>query len=218
MTAPADEVKERDICVGMTDDQLADLGLDYIAKGWPVLVIKFAKLATKIEKTPTTPHGHHDATLNCSVLIEQIDAARRRLKGIPLGIGAVPGPAGHVTVDYDTKNGARGGDQLERHRATYGDVVDRVSYTSISGAINVILRKPQTLTAIAKTSPWPDVDVLADSGRIVPPGNWCPWGSWDWRSGDLDDLDDAVMPVEMFEELKAAGDTESGPATSAEVE
>ena len=203
---------------GMTDDELVDLADEYIGAGIPVFVIQLTQLPTKTEKRPTTRNGHDDATLELTELADQIISARTRLPGAVLGIGAVPGAAGYVAVDYDVKNGAKGGEMLERHRATYGEDVDRVSYSSISGAINVLMRKADPSIVIGNTSPWADVDIRADNGWIVPPGVTTPWGSWEWRSGDLEDLVDNVMPAAMAAKLVESVDIDSSPVSVAAVQ
>ena len=198
---------------GMSDAAILELGDEYMGHGVGVFVIELRELPTKTEKVPTTRHGHADATTDPAVLADQLAAARTARPRSVLGLGGVFGAIGAVVVDYDVKNGAVGGEQLERHRAVYGDVIDTVSYTSISGAVNTILSKPAGAGPVGNHSPWPDVDVRSDAGWVVIPDVETPWGEWAWRSGDLAD-----MPAAMFGELRAASAVESAPANSAAVD
>ncbi len=192
----------------MTNDELLDLAAEYVAAGIPCFAIELVNEGDRIAKKPTTRNGHHDATLDLEHLRDQLESSTAQVKGI----GIVPGAAGIVVIDYDTKHGAKGGLMLEHHRALYGDEADAVSYTSISGATNVFHLKRDDVE-ISNASPWPDVDIRADRGWVVPPGVVTPWGEWAWRSGDVYDI--AKMPESQWEKLTTASTVHSAPADMA---
>ena len=205
---------------GMTGNEILAEAAELIEHGIPVFPIALSKLETKVQKRPINQNGHNGATLDIEDFKRQARWGKENSlrDGEELGLGAVLGAVGGILGDYDTKNGAQGGEQLEQHRAQYGDVIDRVTYWSISGAINVAFKSPDPGRKIGNTSPWEDVDIRADAGWFVPPGVFCSWGEWAWRSGDWGDLDEnAQMPAGMFGKLLAASETESRPAADAEV-
>lgn len=199
-----------------SDQDLVDLADEYIAAGWPVFPVELRNNGAKVEKIPATVNGHLDATLNRRTFHEMLDEARRRRgEDAVIGLGTVPGVAGCIVLDYDTKGGAVGGAVLEHHRALFGEDFDAVSYTSVSGAVNVILRKREDI-AVGNHSPWDGVDVRGDRGWIVAPGTETPWGSWSWRSGELADVD--LTPPDVWDQLRQAASHESAPASSDEVQ
>jgi len=174
---------------------------------------------TKTEKRPLCRHGHLDATTDFDTMQRMLDDAYERVgDDEEVAIGAHLGDARLVMFDYDTKNGGRGDVILEQHIAKYGGAFDRVTFTSISGATNVLLSIPDE-RKIGNHSPWADVDVRSENGWFVPPGVFCSWGAWEWRSGDWSDLDsECSVPVEVLGELREASELASKPAKSDEIE
>lgn len=204
----------------MTRDEIYELGCEIIDAGVAVFPIKLNKLATKVEKVPLTKHGHESATLDKAKWKQMLDRAMSRVQsGWEPALGMHPGPSQLVTFDYDTKNGAVGGEKLLQHTAMYGEEIQDLSYYSISGATNVIMLKPED-KKIGNSEPFgPDVEIRSDGGWIVPPGVFSSWGEWGWRSGGWEDLEGATaVPAALWAMLREGSSIESAPAANARVE
>ena len=205
----------------MTRDEVYELGCEIIGHGVGVFPIKLRKSpnADKVEKAPLTKHGHLSATVDQGKWKQLLDSCVKRLPdGYELGLGIHPGPSGFGAIDYDTKGGAPGGEQLERHTAQYGEEFQDVSYYSISGATNVLLAKPENKEIRNEDQLWDGVEVRFDNGWIVPPGVFTTWGEWGWRSGGWDDIANNVVPAEVWSMLRSPSAVESEPAANARVE
>jgi len=198
---------------GMTNDELEQLAYGWMGAGWRTFPIELRELPSKTEKRPVTTNGHLDATVDPAAFAQMLSDARRRHDGAVLGVGGVPGPAGAVVLDFDTKNGARGGLTLARMLEAHPGI-DAVRYRSISGATNLIVGKRDASVIVGNTAPraWTDTDVRSDRGWIVLPGVRCPWGSWDWLPGSLGLEATPAIPLELWAELTAVDDTSFGPA------
>jgi hypothetical protein len=226
----SDIVKETEVAGpgrAMKGDEILEAARPLMALGIKVFPVALAKLPTKIDKRPLAAAGHNDGTTNEATFVGMLKEAHARtgkgytpLKpGEELAFGATLGAAGYIVLDYDTKNGGQGDKVLAQHQAQYGEACDRVTYSSISGATNVIYVSPDPERDIGNHGVWDDVDVRSSGGWVVPPGVHCSWGEWGWRSGDWEDLDEnARMPTEMFRLLREASETESRPAKDPQIE
>ena len=196
-----------------------DLAVDYARWGWPAMPVALARKPDgTISKRPLTSHGHLDATTDTSALMEMFARAVADLRnGEVLGVGVVPGRADCVVFDHDIKHGGVG-DQtfavlVDEHGADWATC----RYRSVSGGLNVVVRKLDAGCCIGNHSPWPSVDIRADSGWIVAPGTVTPWGSWTWERDPDDEAHPLATvpacPVTMWKLLRPS----SGPAAASRV-
>lgn len=164
-------------------------------------------------KRPLTEHGHLDATADDADLLWLFEGGNDRLRDAEeLVVGACFGPTGYVVIDYDTKQGKEGGATLKRHLETWPDIAI-CRYRSISGALNVIVRKPEGLGMVGNVVPadWLGTDVRGDHGWVVAPGSQCSWGEWRWEPGS-EPLSEAWVMPPAFASLLASAKPHVRPA------
>jgi len=168
-------------------------------------------------KRPLTERGHLSASLDEQEIERMIRAARLH-EGEELAVGGPLGPGGYIGIDCDTKQGKAGGETLKRLLERWPDLAI-CRYRSISGALNVIVRKPDGLGPVANVVPrdWLGVDIRADAGWVVLPGSACSWGAWRWDRGSVPLRDAWIMAPELCHLLTSATAHER-PADNAETE
>ena len=195
----------------MTDADLLGLATEHAAASLPSLpVVLIHNEDGTTSKRPVTRgrHGYLDATVDIDEFLLDVAVARRvgpdLAAGRPwcLGVGVVPGDGGAIVLDCDVKHGGAGLQTLEMLKARYGEEIEAVRWRSISGGVNLALRKPARLIGNTTPKDWIDIDVRADSGFVVAPGTWTPWGEWAWEQGEWADM--SVMPEDMAGALPEA--------------
>jgi putative DNA primase/helicase len=195
----------------MTESDLLALAAEHTAAGMPSLpVVLIEQEDGTTAKIPATRgrRGYLDATVDVEEFLRNVAVARRIGADLAagrrwcIGIGVVPGDGDAIVLDCDVKHDSRGLETLEMLKARYGDEIDAVRWRSISGGVNLALRKPRRRIGNRMPKDWVDIDVRADSGFVVAPGTWTPWGGWVWEQGEWSDL--GAMPDEMAAELPDA--------------
>jgi hypothetical protein len=157
-----------------------------IAAGVDVLVAAvWVKADGTVGKAPLTLHSHLDAHGDVQRIRQELAFPPHVPTGVPedheVVVGAVPGSGGFVLLDCDVKAGKVGRASLEALVAEHGNFVTS-AWRTPSGGANVLLRKPPG-ASYGNSSPWPGIDVRADGGWVVAPGNTCAGGSWAWLDG-----------------------------------
>lgn len=187
-------------------EELVALAAQWAELGVGSVPIAMSPTSSKIAKLPATYHGVDDATTDPDRLLELFEVAIERIsteptrypEGTVLGIGVRLGMGGFFALDYDTKNDSVGRDTLDAHLAEYGDGLAAASYTSVSGATNLLFRKSDPSRSLGNTTPWKHVDARSDAGYIVPPGVRTPWGEWKWAVGDTTTIPTAPSTLESL--------------------
>ncbi len=138
-----------------------NIALDLAGRGWPVF-------PCKADKTPTTDHGHLEAT--CSV-----DETRRLFSERPGPmVGINTGAAGLVVLDIDVKNGADGYETFANVSHDLGvDLTDTMLVDTPSGGQHVYFAAgPYRVGCDNKGKlVGPGVDVKAERGYVIAPGS-----------------------------------------------
>jgi Bifunctional DNA primase/polymerase, N-terminal/AAA domain len=196
------------------------LALAYAQAGVPAfpVVLTWNDHKHTVDKVPLTEHGFKDASCDPREVRRMFNKTRRLQPDEAYGVGLWPGPAGYVVLDVDTKNGARGDDELARLEDAHGALPDSLSATTVSGGAQIWLGKNGQHIGGADLAP--DVEIRADNGYVMAPGVWCPWGEWAWDGGiglvDGGKVDAA--PRWMLDQLAAAATaTETVDAATTEV-
>lgn len=207
----------------MIDDYQPDLARLYaiadeaIAAGMEVLpAAVWLKDDGTLDKAPLLPHGHLQAHRERQRIRQELADVPHVPDDVPamfeLVVGIRPGPAGFVALDADVKHGKAGKESLESLVAAHGNFVTS-AWRSPSGGVNVLLRKPPG-AAYSNHPPWDGIDVRADAGWMVAPGNTCVGGAWEWTGGSSYSTA-SPLPAAMAEQLRAS--SEGGrKATNAE--
>lgn len=158
-----------------------------------------------LDKAPLTLDGHLNAHHDRQRIYQELADIPHKPKEVPeayeVVVGIVPGSAGLVTLDADVKRGKRGKPALDALRVEHGDFVTS-AWRSPSGGVNVLLRKPAG-ARYGNHSPWPGIDVRADGGWMVAPGNTCVGGEWVWLPGRGGYASASPLPPAMAELLRA---------------
>lgn len=197
----------------MTTSEAIELALWWAEQGLPAFPVAGMWDAAKydgaggIVKAPLTAHGFLDATTDRRELEAMFERATPPPGGCLL-VGVVPGAAGFVVLDCDTKGGRQGLETLERLTAEHGEFA-KYRYETPSGGLNVVCRKPAGIT-VGNHSPWDGIDIRSDAGYIVAPGSRSPWGDWREVFGEIDDA--VEVPPAMARLLREAA--EARPAAS----
>jgi replicative DNA helicase len=133
-----------------------------------------------------------------------------------LGVGLWLGPAGLFALDVDTKNGARGDDELDALEAQHGKLPETLRVVTASGGAHLWFRKVNGQPGgfkryegqhIGNTTLAPSIDVRGDDGFVIAPGTETPWGVWAWDGPSFLRTEDAApcvpaLPSEwVFEQL-----------------
>lgn len=138
-----------------------------------------------LDKSPLLPHGHLQAHRDRVRIRQELADPPNVPKDVPevfeVVVGMRPGSAGFVVLDADVKHGKVGEAALKGLVAEHGDFLS-ASWRTPSGGGNVLLRKPPG-AAYSNVTPWPGIDVRADGGWVVAPGNTCEGGAWEWTPG-----------------------------------
>jgi hypothetical protein len=185
---------------------LFKVGADSIAAGFEVLVAAvWLKNDGTLAKAPLHVHGHLDAHRDEQLLREQLVNPPHLPKGVPdnfeLVVAFVPGSGGCGVLDADVKGGKAGLANLRRLVAEHGKFAF-AAWRSPSGGVNVLFRKPAD-AAFSNRSPWEGIDVRADNGWVVAPGNSCLGGDWAWI-GPSDFTTARELPEPMVNQLRPA--------------
>ena len=195
----------------MTDFDLLALAAEHTAAGLPSLpVVLIEQEDGTTAKIPATRgcRGYLDATVDDEKFLRDVTFARKIGTALAagrrwcIGVGVVPGDGDAIILDCDVKHGSLGLETLETLKARYGNEIEAVRWRSISGGVNLALRKPRRRISNRAPKDWIGIDTRADSGFVVAPGTWTPWGEWAWEQGEWSDL--GVMPDEMAAELPDA--------------
>ena len=195
----------------MTDFDLLALAAEHTAAGLPSLpVVLIEQEDGTTAKIPATRgcRGYLDATVDDEEFLRDVAIARKIGPALAagrrwcIGVGVVPGDGDAIILDCDVKHGSLGLETLETLKARYGNEIEAVRWRSISGGVNLALRKPRRRISNRAPKDWVGIDIRADSGFVVAPGTWTPWGEWAWEQGEWSDL--GVMPDEMAAELPDA--------------
>lgn len=143
---------------------LLEAALDLADMGIPVFAVNVTdRPGGKSSKTPCTPRGHLDATLDFATLKQQFADPRAN------SIGVVTGPnTGVSVIDLDPRNGSE--DWMREH----GDKLPQTRvHRTRSGGHHLIYRHPPGMRNSAGKI-GPGVDIRADGGWIVwHPANGC---------------------------------------------
>ena len=156
-------------------DAAIDAGIDVLAAAvWP-------KDDGTLAKAPLMLHGHLDAHHDRDLIRRQL-ADPYKPTSVPdefeVVVGIVPGSAGLLVLDCDVKKGKAGEASLKALIAEHGEFVT-AAWRTPSGGVNVLLRKPPA-AVYGNFSPWPGIDVRADGGWVVAPGNNAAGAEWTW--------------------------------------
>jgi hypothetical protein len=196
---------------------LFSLADEIIGNGFDVLVAAvWLKDDGTVGKSPLHPHGHLDAHSDRQLIRQQLISPPHVPKEkVPeqyeVVVAFVPGSGGCGVADCDIKRGAGGQEALRVLVADHGEFYKAV-WNTPSGGANILWRKPPG-EHYSNSSPWPGIDVRADGGWVVAPGNVTAAGQWRWKVGGFSTV--AALPEAMVALLRPA--TEAGrPATSAQ--
>lgn len=184
-------------------EHLADVADDAIDHGHDVLVAAvWVRDDGTLGKAPLHVRGHLEAHHDKQLIRQQLVNPPHVPKGVPakyeVVIGMIPGTGERGVLDCDVKNGKRGKETLKALVDEHGDFIS-AAWRTPSGGLNVLWRKPPG-ASYSNTSPWREdgIDVRADGGWVVAPGNECAAGTWAWRVGGYDTtqpLPDAILAL-----------------------
>jgi hypothetical protein len=153
-----------------------------------------------VGKIPGTAHGHIDAHCDKQRIRAQL-ATPYVPRGTPdnyeIVVAMCPGPGGYVVLDADVKHGKGGRTVLANLDKQHGPFVTS-AWKSPSGGVNVLLRKPVG-AQYGNASPWASIDIRADAGWVVAPGQRCAGGEWRWIAGGFESVSE--LPGEMAAQL-----------------
>jgi hypothetical protein len=167
-------------------EQLTHLAHDIIDAGFDVLVAWcWIQDNGTIAKRPAFYNGHLDAHHDKQLIAEQIELPPHRPTGTPdtahAVIAFIPGTGGCGVLDFDVKNGKHGAETY-RNLSTGHHWSPTAAWNTPSGGANVLFTKPPG-AVYSNRSPWPAVDVRADNGWVVAPGNLHVGAGWRWNLG-----------------------------------
>lgn len=168
-----------------------------------------------VSKAPLLTNGHLGAHRDKQLIYQQLTTPPHYPKTVPQShevvVAFVPGSGECGVLDCDVKHGKAGqaalSDLVTQHGTFYGAV-----WNSPSGGANILFAKPPD-TAYSNVSPWPGIDVRADNGWVVAPGNDTPLGAWTWKVGDFGSVQ--PLPTAMTAQLQAS-DFHTPKATNAQ--
>jgi hypothetical protein len=157
-------------------DQCINAGCEVL----PVAV--WVKDDTTVAKAPLLAHAHLQAHRDPRLIRQQLvsppHVSDRVPPGFEVAVGFVPGSGGFLVLDCDVKHGKAGLESLRALQHEFGDFAT-AAWVTPSGGVNVLLRKPPG-AEFSNHSPWEGIDVRADGGWVVAPGNRCKGGEWRW--------------------------------------
>ena len=148
----------------------AEIAAWWIKAGFSVFPCAVAEVSAGVwRKRPLTPRGHLDATTSWPKAA--LMAGWTYANNEHIAVGVVPGSGDGVVLDCDVKHGGVG---LATYAALAAEDPDGVGasmwrWSTPSGGLNVLVLKRDVNVRIGNRSPWPSVDVRADSGWIVAP-------------------------------------------------
>jgi hypothetical protein len=165
-----------------------------------------------VAKSPLTRNGHLDAHQDRQRIRQELITPPHIPSGVPddyeTVVAIVPGSGHKGVLDCDVKHGAAGHEALVALVRQYGEFYKAV-WSTPSGGANILFEKPLG-ASYGNTSPWPGIDVRADAGWVVAPGNVCSAGAWQWKVGNYSTTD--LLPGAITDQLTAA--TVHGPKAS----
>lgn len=205
----------------MERHELLALGIYWIGLGMAVLVVRLESTPQGTRKRPAAaPNGFKSATRDLAELERMIDKALPELGPAEApGLAGVPATGGFTFGDFDTKNGATGGETLRKLVDQYPDAFV-CRYRSISGALNLIWLRPPQFPDLSNAAPagWHGFECRDACGYVVLPGTFTPWGSWTLDIGSVDPVEAWQMPAELARRFKTAGESGARVASSPIVE
>lgn len=205
----------------MNRAELLALGIYWLGLGVAVLPVRLEATPQGTRKRPAAaPNGYQSATLELAELERMIDKALLELgPAEALGLAGVPATGGFTFGDFDTKNGAAGGETLRKLVDQYPDAA-LCRYRSISGALNLIWLRPARCPDLSNAAPtgWHGFECRDACGYVVLPGTFTPWGAWTLDIGSVLPLEAWQMPVELAQAFKLAGESGARVASSPIVE
>jgi hypothetical protein len=192
-----------------------------IAAGMDVLpAAVWVKPDGTVGKAPLLPHGHLGAHRDRQRICQELADVPHVPTGVPenfeVVVGVRPGSGGFVLLDADIKAGKAGEASMEALRAEHGDFAT-AAWRTPSGGVNVLLRKPPG-AAYSNHSAWDGIDVRADGGWVVAPGNICVGGRWAWLDGRAGYERASPLPDGISAQLKAASQSERKASNAETVE
>lgn len=165
-------------------------------------------------KSPLTRHGHLQAHRDIQRLFQELVSPPHIPDDVPndydIVVGIVPGSANRVMADCDKKLGKQGEATLRRLISEHGEFVYS-AWRSPSGGTNILAIKPPGFEIVSNSSPWPGIDIRADHGWAVAPGNQTRWGNWEWIGGSGYQTAEP-LPAGMIAQLKPGQET--GPSAT----
>jgi len=191
-------------------DQCIDAGFDV----FPAAV--WARDDGTVAKAPLLRNGHLGAHRDRQTIRQQLIDPPHQPSGVPdhyeTVVAFVPGSGGCGCLDCDVKHGKAGKQALADLVTQYQDDWLKAVWNSPSGGANILFHKAPG-KALGNTSPWPGIDVRADNGWVVAPGNVTSVGAWTWKIGGFTTA--AALPGVMADQLVDAT-THTNKATNAE--
>ena len=188
----AEYQRKFDIC-----DQLIDAGFAVFEAA------VYPKADGTLGKIPLTPHGHLDASRDKQLMRQVLINPRWHPPGLPSEyetvVAFVPGSGNCGVLDCDIKHGKQGDKSYNQLVQQYGGFAYS-AWATPSGGANILFKKPADVV-FSNRSPWVGIDVRADNGWCVAPGNKTRWGTWDWvfNTGPTTAKE---LPPAMLHELK----------------
>lgn len=167
-----------------------ELALQFAQQGIPVFPVDYTT------KRPLTGEGGFRNASTDPETVKQLFRGKQRVR-----VGLVPGPAGYVVLDVDVKNGAKGGEELQafcdKHELS-AEFNKAAIVSTPSGGYHFWFKKRDLNEKVSNASPFKDIDIRADGGYVVAPGE----DGYAWQ-GDTR-LEDATVLPEQVRTAKGA--------------
>ena len=181
--------------------KLQDLGKQTMDAGFDTMVAwAWKRDDGSIGKAPASLHGHLDAHRDQDRLTNELTTPHHP-RGLPddavLVIAFVPGSGGCGVLDCDVKNGKLGAITGATLISEHGNFATS-AWRSPSGGTNIMFAKPPG-AVFGNRSPWVGIDVRADNGWVVAPGNRVHGYDWTWIHGDF--ATPSLLPPTMLSQL-----------------
>jgi hypothetical protein len=188
-----------------------DYALAYARRGWPVLPLHRpgnpirGKLAKGTEAA--TARGFYDATTDA----QRIQAWYAQ--DPQQGVGIVPGGAGLLALDPDTKDGKQGPEQLQALQDRLGvQLPQTLVQRTPSGAAHLMFRLPEGTPELGNSvlPDCPHVDIRAHKGYIAAEGTATAAGEYQWldwcplEDGDPEIADAPQWLVDLLVQINTA--------------
>lgn len=155
----------------MTPNKMMDAALQYASRGWHVFPIVAGK------KTPKTPNGFYDATIDEA-------AIRSTWDGKPfLNVGVAAGAVSGVWfLDIDGEPGAMSIMDLE---AEHGSLPETLTFRTPRGGRQHVFRVPDGVSIPSHVGLLPGIDTRGDGGYSVVPPSTRPEGAYSFIDPDI---------------------------------